>query len=94
MIEEKGILFHVDATQSFGKLVDELLTVKYNMLSMSAHKIGGPQGIGALILRKHGKIDTSQEGVSEKVVKILCDKGMVDPFEDIAMEVSSAKKWE
>lgn len=52
-LEEKGILFHVDATQSFGKLVDELRTVKYNMLSMSAHKIGGPQGIGALILRKH-----------------------------------------
>ena len=45
-------------------------------------------------LKTDGKIDTSQEGVSEKVVKILCDKGMVDPFEDIAMEVSSAKKWE
>ena len=54
MIEEKGILFHVDATQSFGKLVDELQAVKYNMLSMSAHKIGGPQGVGALVLRKHG----------------------------------------
>lgn len=45
-------------------------------------------------LKSDGKIDTSQEGVSEKVVKILCDKGMVDPFEDVAMEVSSAKKWE
>lgn len=49
---EKGVLFHIDATQSFGKLVDELRTVKYNMLSMSAHKIGGPQGVGALVLRK------------------------------------------
>lgn len=52
-LEEKGVLFHIDATQSFGKLVDELQTVKYNMLSMSAHKIGGPQGVGALVLRKH-----------------------------------------
>lgn len=52
-LEKKGVLFHIDATQSFGKLVDELQTVKYNMLSMSAHKIGGPQGIGALVLRKH-----------------------------------------
>lgn len=52
-LEEKGVLFHIDATQSFGKLVDELQTAKYNMLSMSAHKIGGPQGVGALVLRKH-----------------------------------------
>lgn len=45
-------LFHVDATQSFGKLVDELRELKYDMMSMSAHKLGGPQGVGALILRK------------------------------------------
>lgn len=51
-LQDKDVLFHVDATQSFGKLVEELQQIKYNMLSMSAHKLGGPQGIGALILRK------------------------------------------
>ncbi len=51
-LSDRDILFHIDATQSFGKLVDELKEIKYNMLSMSAHKICGPQGIGALILRK------------------------------------------
>lgn len=51
-LEEKNVLFHIDATQSFGKLVEELQLIKYDMLSMSAHKIGGPQGIGALILRR------------------------------------------
>lgn len=51
-LADQGILFHVDATQSFGKLIPELKTLKYNMLSMSAHKIGGPQGVGALVLRK------------------------------------------
>lgn len=51
-LEEKGILFHIDATQSCGKLVDEIRSLKYNMLSFSAHKLQGPQGIGVLVLRK------------------------------------------
>ena len=51
-LDAKEVLFHIDATQSFGKLVDELRSIKYDMLSMSAHKINGPQGVGALILRK------------------------------------------
>lgn len=45
-------IFHVDAAQSCGKLVEELQSLKYDMLSISAHKMYGPQGIGALILRK------------------------------------------
>lgn len=51
-LQNKDILFHVDATQSCGKLVEELRLIKYNMLSFSAHKMGGPQGVGALILKK------------------------------------------
>ncbi len=51
-LSDKDILFHIDATQSFGKLVDELRCIKYDTLSMSAHKISGPQGIGSLVLRK------------------------------------------
>lgn len=51
-LAEKGVLFHIDATQSCGKLVSELKDLKYNILSLSAHKLSGPQGVGALILRK------------------------------------------
>lgn len=51
-LQRREVLFHVDATQSCGKLVDELRVLKYNMLSFSAHKLRGPQGVGALILRK------------------------------------------
>ena len=51
-LQKKNILFHVDATQSCGKLVDEIRLLKYNMLSFSAHKLMGPQGVGVLVLRK------------------------------------------
>lgn len=49
---EKDVLFHVDATQSCGKLVEQIQNLHYDMLSMSAHKFRGPQGIGALILKR------------------------------------------
>lgn len=51
-LEKREILFHVDATQSCGKLVDELRQLKYRMLSFSAHKMRGPQGVGVLVLKK------------------------------------------
>ena len=52
VLDKKEVLFHIDATQSCGKLVDEIRSIKYNMLSFSAHKLMGPQGIGVLVLRK------------------------------------------
>lgn len=45
-------LFHIDAVQSCGKLVNEIKMLRYNMLSLSAHKMYGPQGVGALVLRR------------------------------------------
>ena len=51
-LEKRNVLFHIDATQSCGKLVDEIRSLKYNMLSFSAHKLKGPQGVGVLILKK------------------------------------------
>ena len=51
-LKEKGVLFHVDATQALGKLNPEIRALNYDLMSFAAHKIGGPQGIGALILRR------------------------------------------
>ena len=51
-LDQRGVLFHVDATQSCGKLVEEIRELKYNMLSFSAHKLMGPQGGGVLVLKK------------------------------------------
>lgn len=51
-LEKRDVLFHIDATQSCGKLVDQIRNLKYNMLSFSAHKLKGPQGVGVLVLKK------------------------------------------
>jgi cysteine desulfurase len=53
MAHEAGALFHSDAVQAAGKLAIELKTTDVDLLSVSAHKIHGPKGIGALYLR-HG----------------------------------------
>lgn len=51
------VYFHVDASQSCGKLVEELRDLSYDLLSVSAHKMYGPQGVGALVIKnKNGNL--------------------------------------
>lgn len=53
---EKGVLFHVDATQAIGKITVDVKRVAVDLLSFSAHKFYGPKGIGALFLRKKPRV--------------------------------------
>ncbi|VFP85649.1 Cysteine desulfurase IscS [Candidatus Erwinia haradaeae] len=58
---EHGVIFHVDATQSIGKLPINLKNLKIDLMSFSAHKIYGPKGIGALFVRNHPRIYLSPQ---------------------------------
>jgi len=59
---DKGVYFHTDAVQTCGKIPVDVGKSKVALLSMSAHKIYGPKGVGALYIRKGTRILPLQHG--------------------------------
>lgn len=63
---ERGITFHTDAVQSFGKLPLDVEALGLDLLSLSGHKIHGPKGIGALYIRRGTKMQPLLHGGTQE----------------------------
>lgn len=59
---DRGITFHTDAVQAFGKIPVNVRSVPVDLLSISGHKIYGPKGVGALYVRRGVKLVTQVHG--------------------------------
>ena len=60
--KEKGVYFHTDATQIFGKLPIDVNKLNLDLMTINAHKLYGPKGVGALFIREGTKIEPLLHG--------------------------------
>lgn len=62
----RGVLVHCDATQAVGKVPVDIRAMGIDLLSLSAHKLNGPKGVGALVVRRGVRLVAQQTGGSQE----------------------------
>jgi cysteine desulfurase len=83
----RGVVFHTDAVQAFGKVEVDARTTPFDVLSLSGHKIGAPKGIGALYVRRGTPMEPLMFGGTQ-------DRGRRPGTENVAMAVGLARAAE
>lgn len=63
---EHGIVFHTDGVQAMGKIPLSFRTPDVDLLSLTAHKIHGPKGVGALVIRRGTEVDSLIHGGAQE----------------------------
>jgi cysteine desulfurase len=81
--KSRGVVFHSDAVQAFGKVEIDARKTPFDLLSISGHKIGAPKGIGALYIRRGTPMEALMFGGSQ-------DRGRRPGTENVAMAVGLA----
>jgi cysteine desulfurase len=81
--KSRGVLFHTDAVQAFGKVAIDAKSIAFDVLSISGHKIGAPKGIGAVYIRRGTVVEPLFHGGSQ-------DRGRRPGTENVASAVGLA----
>src|SRR4051812_42672071 len=87
LAKSRGIVFHTDAVQAFGKIEIDARKTPFDMLSISGHKIGAPKGCGAMFIRRGTPLEPLFFGGSQ-------DRGRRPGTENVAAIVGLARAVE
>ncbi|MEO9102753.1 MAG: IscS subfamily cysteine desulfurase [Burkholderiaceae bacterium] len=103
LCREKGIIFHVDAAQSTGKVAIDVKTLPVDLMSLASHKTYGPKGIGALYVRRKPRVRLEaqmhggghERGMRSGTLPTHQCVGMGEAFRlaRLEMESDNAKAW-
>lgn len=86
-VRSRGVLFHTDAVQTLGKVPVDVDRLGVDLLSVSAHKLSGPKGVGALYIRKGTDLDPILHGGGQ-------ERGKRPGTENVPLVVGFAKAVE
>ena len=96
--KEKGIYFHTDASQSFGKIPIDVNKMNIDLLTASSHKIYGPKGVGLLYVRDGIKIEPllhgggQENGLRSSTVNLAAVVGFAKACEICKKEMKAENK--